>query len=139
MPIVLRNIFTNGHEYSYDLSELGHYYSFYRDQMAFWERSLPRGSILDVDYEILVEDTESQIRRILEFCGLDWDANCLRAHETKRHVKTASFNQVRSPIYKTSVGRAEMFRPWLSVLGTALSDGLGTADWSERRAGFGVG
>lgn len=118
-------LFTNGHEYSYDLSELGHYYSFYHDQMTCWEQVLPRGSVLDVNYELLVEDTESQIRRILEFCGLNWDASCLRFYETKRHVKTASFNQVRSPIYKTSVRRAEAFRLWLNDLERALSVGPG--------------
>ena len=114
-------LFTHGHEYSYDLNDLGQFYILYRKQMAHWHAVLPQECILDVDYEDLVENTESQVRRILEFCGLSWDANCLRFYETKRHVMTASFNQVRSPIYKSSIRRADMFRPWLEDLENVLS------------------
>jgi tetratricopeptide (TPR) repeat protein len=114
-------LFTHGHEYSYDLNDLGHFYILYRKQMAHWHAVLPQESILDVDYEDLVENTESQVGRILEFCGLSWDADCLRFYETKRHVKTASFNQVRLPIYKSSIRRADLFRPWLGDLENVLS------------------
>lgn len=113
-------LFTYGHEYSYDQTELGQYYGHYRRLMGHWQRILPENRILALDYEALVTDSESQMRRILDFCGLAWDANCLKFYETKRHVPTASFNQVRSPIYKTSLGRAELFRPYLKPLATAL-------------------
>ena len=114
-------LFTHGHEYSYNLNDLGHYYTLYRKQMAHWHAVLPQESIFNIDYEDLVENTESQVRRILEFCGLSWNADCLRFHETKRHLKTASFHQVRSPIYKSSVRRSDVFRPWLGELENVLS------------------
>ena len=114
-------LFTHGHEYSYDLNDLGHFYISYRKQMAHWHAVLPQESILDVEYEDLVENTEGEVRKILEFCGLSWDEDCLRFHETKRHVMTASFNQVRLPIYRSSIRRADMFRPWLGDLENVLS------------------
>jgi tetratricopeptide (TPR) repeat protein len=117
-------LFTDGHEYSYDLGELGRYYGFYRELMAYWHSILPPGNLLELDYELLVDDTEGQARRIFEFCGLTWEPGCLRFHETKRHVKTASFNQVRSPVYRTSIRRAEKFRPWLGTLEAALANTL---------------
>jgi tetratricopeptide (TPR) repeat protein len=113
-------LFTHGHEYSYDQEDLGHYYSLYRDLMAYWREVLPADRILEVDYEKLVDDSENQVRRILDFCGLSWDPMCLRFYETKRHIKTASLNQVRSPIYKTSVGRSEKYCPWLGRLEAVL-------------------
>jgi len=116
-------LFTHGHEYSYDLEDLGRYYMFYANLMAHWRNVLPPERILEIDYEDLISDSEIKMRRILDFCGLPWDPACLRFYETKRHIKTASLNQVRSPIYKTSVGRAEQFRPWLGPL-EAVLDGV---------------
>jgi hypothetical protein len=82
---------------------------------------LPASHFLEVDYEAVVEDVEGQTRRILDFLGLPWDEACLRFHETRRPVRTASVNQVRRPIYATSVGRwrehAAQLRPLLEALG----------------------
>jgi tetratricopeptide (TPR) repeat protein len=113
-------LFTHGHEYTYDLTELGHYYRLYQRLMAHWQATLPPGSMLEVDYESLVDDTAGQIRRMLDYCSLPWDENCLKFHETRRIVATASLDQVRSPIYRSSVGRAQRFRAWLSPLEAAL-------------------
>jgi tetratricopeptide (TPR) repeat protein len=113
-------LFADGHEFSYDLGELGHYYRLYRELMAHWGNVLPQGAILDIDYEALVGDGEGQIRRVLDFCGLPWNDACLRFYESNRLVATSSFDQVRRPLYKTSVGRAQMFRPWLGELEAAL-------------------
>ena len=113
-------LFTDGHEFSYDLGELGHYYRLYHELMAHWNNVLPQGSILDVNYESLVNDAEGQVRRMLDFCALPWDDSCLRFYETNRLVTTSSLEQVRLPLYKTSVGRAQMFRPWLGELEEAL-------------------
>jgi hypothetical protein len=109
-------LFARGHEFAYDLSELGHYYRLYQQIMTHWRGILPAETLLEVDYETLVGDTEAQVRKILDFCGLPWNDACLRFHETNRLVTTSSFDQVRSPIYKSSVGRAQMFRPWLEPL-----------------------
>ena len=113
-------LFATGHEYAYDLGELGGFYRLYEDLMSYWRAVLRPGSLLEVDYEDIVNDTDSQVRRILDFCDLPWDANCLRFHETSRRVTSASLHQVRLPIYKTSVGRAKLFRAWLGRLETAL-------------------
>ncbi len=89
--------------------------------MAHWRATLPASHFLEVDYEAMVEDIEGQTRRLLGFLGLPWDEACLRFHETQRPVRTASVNQVRQPIYATSVDRwrkhADHLRPLLDALG----------------------
>ena len=77
--------------------------------------------MLDVSYERLVDDQEGVSRAILNFCGLPWDDACLRYHETKRRDRTLSFDQVRQPIYRSSVGRAEAFGTRLDPLRAALA------------------
>ena len=73
--------------------------------MAHWRAVLPASHFLEVDYEAVVEDVEAQARRMLDFLGLPWDDAVLRFHETERPVRTASANQVRQPIYRSSAGR----------------------------------
>jgi tetratricopeptide (TPR) repeat protein len=100
-------------EFSYDLGELGRRYRAYSGLMAHWRRVLPVASILDVHYEDVVADIETQARRIVAYCGLQWDPACLKFYENSRPVQTASVVQVRQPIYNTSVGR---WRPDETVL-----------------------
>jgi tetratricopeptide (TPR) repeat protein len=113
-------LFTRGQEYSYELGELGHYYRLYRELMAHWRTVLPPQSLLEVDYEALVREPEGEIRRLVEFCALSWDEACLRFYETPRRVTSASLSQVRSPLYASSIGRAQRFRPWLGPLEAAI-------------------
>ena len=91
--------------FTYDLGELGRYYREYDAVMEHWRALLPAGIMLDVRYENLVSDFEAEARRIVEHCGLAWDESCLAFHKAMRPVKTASFAQVRQPIYRSSVGR----------------------------------
>ena len=114
-------LFAHGHEFSYDLSELGHYYRLYQTIMAHWRKLLPAERILEVDYEMLVNDTETQVRRILDYCELPWNDACLNFHKTDRLVTTSSFDQVRSPIYKSSVGRAQYLAGGLTRLTQACA------------------
>jgi tetratricopeptide (TPR) repeat protein len=114
-------LFARGHGYSYDLGELGRFYCLYQGLMTHWRRVLPPQSLLEIDYEAVVTDTEGEVRKILDFCELPWDAACLRFHETRRRVTSASFDQVRLPVYTNSVGRAQPFRPWLGALEAALA------------------
>ncbi len=114
-------LFTRGHEYAYDLDELGRFYGLYRRLMTHWRKVLPASVMLDFDYEALIAEPEAQIRRLLAFCGLPWDEACLRFHETPRRVSSSSLTQVRSPLYSSSVGRAQDFRAWLGPLETALA------------------
>ena len=88
--------------------------------MDHWRRVLPPGAMLEVQYEGLVADFETQARRIIEYCGLDWDARCLRFHETQRAVRTASAAQVRRPLFSHAIGRWRPYEQWLQPLLDAL-------------------
>ena len=113
--------FSGGHDYAYDLRELGRFWRVYDGLMAHWRTVLPPGRMLEVDYETLVEDLEGSAQRLITHLGLPWDEACLRFYESHREVRTASFAQVRRPIYKGSVGRwrrfADHLGPLLDVLG----------------------
>ncbi len=109
-------LFNDTMEFAYDIESLGNYYKRYITLMKHWHSVLPAGSILDVSYEGLVEDTEGQARRILEFVGLPWDSKCLEFHKNERLVKTASITQVRKPIYKSSIARWKHFKKHLQPL-----------------------
>jgi hypothetical protein len=87
--------------------------------MEHWHRHLP-GRILDVRYEDLVADQEAETRRLLAFCGLEWDAACLRFHETRRRVSSASATQVRKPLYESSLGQWRNYERHLAPLLAAL-------------------
>ena len=97
-----KQLFASGQPFTYDLTELGEYYLQYRRLMEHWQKTLP-DFVLEVNYENVVANLESEIRRLLKFCGLPFEESCLRFHETERAVKTASSEQVRRPIYSSSV------------------------------------
>lgn len=103
-------LFAHGHEYSYDLAELGRYWRAYDRLMAHWHRVLPPGTILDVDYAAVVGDFDGEIRRVLAFCGLAWDDACRDFHRTARPVHTASAAQVRRPLYRKPQGLWQAYR-----------------------------
>jgi tetratricopeptide (TPR) repeat protein len=109
-------LFGGEQQFSYDLGELGRCYRRYEMLMAHWRAVLPPGAMLEVDYEQVIEDLEGQARRILAYCGLEWDDRCLRFYETRRQVHTSSAAQVRRPIYRSSLGRWRRYRPWLAPL-----------------------
>jgi hypothetical protein len=107
--------------FAYDQGELGHYYKAYDALMAHWRAVLPDGAMLEVQYEELVKDLPGMARRMVDYCGLSWDARCLDFYKTERAVATASFHQVRQPLYQSSVGRAQAYLPYLSALRAALA------------------
>ncbi len=107
------------HGYAYDLGNLGRHYRLYHDLMENWRAVLPL-SMLEVRYEELVADLDTHARRIIGFCGLPWDDRCLRFHEAKRDVTTMSYDQVRRPIYGSSVGRWRRFAAHLGPLVEAI-------------------
>jgi hypothetical protein len=110
-----------GLSYTYDLGELGRYYSAYDRLMANWRALLPAERFIEVDYERIVHDFEAEARRLVAFCGLPWDAGSLAFHEVRRPVRTASNAQVRRPLYDSSVGRANRFAAHLGPLFEALT------------------
>jgi tetratricopeptide (TPR) repeat protein len=107
--------FTQGQEWSYDLSELGAYYGLYLDLMTHWRRMLPL-PIHEIKYESVVTDLEGEARALLDFCGLDWYPDCLDFHRSERPVFTACSAQVRQPLYASSVGRWRRFEDQLKPL-----------------------
>jgi tetratricopeptide (TPR) repeat protein len=115
--------FAHGQTFSYDLVELGEYFLEYRRMMRHWQDVLPE-RVLEVRYEDMVRDQEGQTRRLLEYCGLDWEDACLRFYETERAVRTASSEQVRQPIYSSSVNHWRHFREELAPLIEVLGDEL---------------
>jgi tetratricopeptide (TPR) repeat protein len=102
--------------FSYDLGELGRHYRQYLDLMEHWRRIMPAGSMLEVQYENLVDNLEGEARRLLDYCGLAWDERCLAFHRTERAVRTASLAQVRQPIYRSSVQRWRRYEKHLGPL-----------------------
>jgi tetratricopeptide (TPR) repeat protein len=122
-------LFTSGHEWTYDLGELGRFYRRYWGVMEHWRKTLP-GRFLEVRYEQMVDHTEQSARRLLEWCGLAWDPQVLRFYETERHVKTASVSQVRQPIYKSSSGRWKKWEPYIQPLLTEIGD-IEASYWAE--------
>jgi tetratricopeptide (TPR) repeat protein len=113
-------LFAGEQAFTYDQTELGRHHRAYQRLTAHWRALLPASHFLEVEYEAMVADLEGQARRILGFIGLPWDEACLRFHETSRPVRTASVNQVRQPIYATSVGRWRRHAAQLGPLLDAL-------------------
>ncbi|MEQ1756005.1 MAG: sulfotransferase [Micropepsaceae bacterium] len=109
-------LFSGEINFTYDLEELGRYYSAYDKLMQHWRSVLPAGSFLDVDYENVVSDIEGQARRILDYCGLEWDPAVLEFHRSERPIKTASAVQIRQPIYGSSVARWRNYEKHLGPL-----------------------
>ena len=115
-----KQLFASGQEFTYGLDDIARYYLSYVDLMHHWEEVLP-GKILRVQHEDLVEDLAAQVRRILDFCGLQFEAQCLEFHKTERSVRTASSEQVRQPIFKEGLDQWRHFEPWLGPLKKALA------------------
>ena len=111
--------FARGQGFSYDLEDMGRYYRDYVRLMAHLDRVLP-GHVHRVVYERMVEDTEAEVRALLDFCGLPFEEACLAFHRTERAVRTASSEQVRQPIYRDGTEAWKPFEPWLDPLKAAL-------------------
>ena len=105
-------------DFAYDLGDLGRYYRAYDALMAHWRALLPSERFAEVRYEELVGNLRGEAERLIAFCGLAWDDACLDFHRTVRPVRTASVNQVRQPIYRTSLAR---WKPYAAHLGPLLA------------------
>jgi tetratricopeptide (TPR) repeat protein len=120
-----KQLFANGQKFTYDLTEMGHYYRGYIELMEHWHRALP-GKILRVQHSDVVQDLEGSVRRILEFCGLEFEPACLEYYKTDRVVRTLSADQVRRPIYREGLDQWRHYEPWLGPLKAALGPLAGT-------------
>ncbi len=119
----LKQLFANGQEFSYSIDDIARYYRTYLELMRHWDAVLP-GKVLRVLHEDLVADLGHSARRILEFCGLPFEAACLEFYKNDRSVRTPSSEQVRQPIYRDGLHQWKHYEPWLAPLREALGDAL---------------
>ena len=111
--------FARGQSFTYDLADLGRYYADYVELMAHVDAILP-GRVHRVFYESIVHDTETEVRRLLEYCGLPFEERCLKFYENERPVRTASSEQVRRPIFTDGTDHWRHYEPWLGPLKQSL-------------------
>jgi tetratricopeptide (TPR) repeat protein len=114
-----KQLFAAGQEFTYSLEDIARYYRSYVELMAHWDQPLP-GKVLRVQHEDVVGDLEGNVRRILDFCGLDFEPQCVEFYKTERSVRTASSEQVRQPIFKEGLDQWRHFEPYLGPLKAAL-------------------
>lgn len=121
-----KQLFAAGQEFTYSLEDIARYYRTYVALMKHWDSVLPN-KILRVEHENVVDDLESNVRRILAFCGLEFEPACVEFYKTERSVRTASSEQVRQPIYREGLDQWRNFEPFLGPLKAALGDLAGGA------------
>jgi len=115
--------FARGQSFTYALEDLGRYYHDYVELMAHFDGVLP-GRVHRVFYEDVIEDTETQVRRLLDYCGLPFEEACLRFYENERAVRTASSEQVRRPVFREGLDHWRHYEPWLEPLKASLGSVL---------------
>ena len=117
----LKQLFANGQEFTYSIEDIARYYRTYLDLMRHWDEVLP-GRVLRVWHEDVVDDLEGNVRRMLDFCGLPFEPECIDFHKTERSVRTASSEQVRQPIFREGLDQWKHYESWLAPLKDALGD-----------------
>jgi hypothetical protein len=118
-----KQLFAEGQEFTYSLEDVGTYYRDYVTLMEHWEKVIP-GWILRVQHEDVVDDLEGQVRRLLDFCGLPFEESCVEFHRTERAIRTASSEQVRQPIYRSSLAQWRHYEAHLEPLKRALGSAV---------------
>lgn len=116
-----KQLFAQGQEFTYSMDDIANYYADYVRLMDHWHSILP-GQVLTVQYEDVVEDLETQVRRLLDFCGLEFEEACLCYYEKDRAVRTASSEQVRQPIYRDAMNQWMNYERHLLPLRQALAE-----------------
>jgi tetratricopeptide (TPR) repeat protein len=119
----LKQLFANGQEFTYSVEDIARYYRTYLELMRHWDEVLP-GRVLRVHHEEVVADLEGNVRRMLDFCALQFEPKCIEFYKTERSVRTASSEQVRQPIYREGLEHWKNFEPWLEPMRAALGDAL---------------
>ncbi len=119
----LKQLFANGQEFTYSTEDIARYYRTYLELMRHWDEVLP-GTVLHVWHEDVVDDLAGNVRRLLDFCGLEFEPACVEFHKTERSIRTASSEQVRQPIFREGLDQWKNYEPWLGPLRDALGDAL---------------
>jgi hypothetical protein len=115
-----KQLFASGQPYTYSLQDIGRYYRTYVRLMEHWDAVLPASRILRVQHEDVLDDLEGSVRRMLAYCGLEFEPACVEFHKNERRVHTASSEQVRRPINREGVDQWRHYEPWLGELRAAL-------------------
>ncbi len=118
-----KQLFAQGQEFTYSIEDIARYYRTYLELMRHWDAALP-GKILRMINDDVIDDLDSQVRRLLTHCGLDFEPACLDFHRTERAVRTPSSEQVRRPVNRDGVDQWRKFEPWLGPLKDALGDAV---------------
>jgi tetratricopeptide (TPR) repeat protein len=118
-----KQLFASGQEFTYGLEDIGRYYRTYLELMTHWDSVLP-GKVLRVEHEDVVENLEANVRRILDFCSLEFEPECVEFYKTERSIRTASSEQVRRPIFKEGIDQWRNFEPWLAPLKATLGSAV---------------
>jgi len=132
-----KQLFSKGQNFTYDMLDLAHYYQQYDAMIKHWHQVLP-GKILDVHYEQTVNDLETQVRRVLDFCELPFEQSCIDFHQTERAIKTASSEQVRQPIYKGALGTWRRYEQFLGLWQEQLGDIIEELPPTSKNAGLSI-
>jgi len=119
----LKQLFASGQEFTYSIDDIARYYRTYLDLMRHWDAVLP-GRVLRVWHEDVVDDLEGNVRRILEFCGLEFEPACVEFYKTERRVTSASSEQVRQPIFREGLFQWRHYEAWLGPLKDSLKDAV---------------
>jgi len=118
---IFKNNFDGNLNFSNSLTDLGKYYNLYLDIMNFWKSKYNK-KIYDLSYEKLVSNPEYEIKKLIDYCGIGWDPNCLKHHENKKTIKTVSFAQARKPIYTSSIKLSTAYDEYLSDLKLSIKN-----------------
>jgi hypothetical protein len=129
----LKQLFANGQEFTYSIEDIGRYYRTYLELMEHWD-AVMAGKVLRVHHEDVVDDLEGNVRRILDFCGLEFEPGCVEFYKTERSVRTASSEQVRQPIFREGLDQWRNYEPWLGPLREVLGDAVSRYRGSPGRA-----
>jgi hypothetical protein len=119
----LKQLFASGQEFTYSIEDIARYYRTYLELMRHWNAVLP-GRVLRIQHEDLVDDLPGNVRRLLDYCGLEFEPACIEFYKTERSVRTASSEQVRQPLYREGLDQWRHYEPWLGALREALGDAL---------------
>jgi tetratricopeptide (TPR) repeat protein len=125
-----KQLFASGQEFTYSLDDIARYYLTYVELMSHWDRALP-GRILRVNHEDVVADLDHSVRRLLDFCELDFEPACLEFHKNPRSVRTASSEQVRKPIFTQGLDQWRHYEEWLQPLRQALGPIMPGSRWTK--------
>ena len=112
---MFKNLFEGGLNFTYNQDDLVKYFKSYENLIQFWHKKYPK-QIFDINYEKLILNNKEEIKKLIKFCDLNWEENCLSFHKNKAPIKTMSTAQARNPIYKSSLNQFEKYKKYLTVL-----------------------